>query len=67
MQNVTNELVQALAAANGLTIAEDRLDLVREQYESYLRTLAGMRALSLPPETEPSFFPPLPPAIPSKP
>lgn len=62
MQNVTNELVKALAAANGLTISEDRVDLVREQYESYLRTLAELRTLPLPPATEPAFFPPLTPA-----
>jgi hypothetical protein len=51
---VTRDMVRALAAANGLTIPEERLELVRRQYEGYLRTLEQLDALELPRETEPA-------------
>jgi hypothetical protein len=47
-------MVRALAAANGLTIPEERLELVRRQYEGYLRTLEELDALEVPTETEPA-------------
>ena len=65
MQEMTNEFIRTLAAASGITIPDERLDLVRRQYESFLRTLAEIDTLRLGPETEPAFFPPLrPPATP---
>lgn len=62
MQELTNESIRTLAAANGLTIPEQRLDLVRRQYEGFLRTLAELNTLPLPREAEPAFFPPLAPS-----
>lgn len=58
MQDITREFIRTLAAANGITIADDRLELVRRQYESFLRTLKEIDAVALAPETEPAtaFF-----------
>lgn len=55
MQDVTTEFIRTLAAANGLEIPEDRLELVRRQYERFRRTLAEINALPLPRETEPAI------------
>ena len=63
MQELTNELIRTLAAANGITIPDERLELVRRQYESFLRALAEIDTLRLGREAEPVLFPPLvPPA-----
>jgi hypothetical protein len=51
---MTRDTIRTLAAANGLTIPEERLDLVLEQYQSFLRTLAQIDTLDLPRETEPA-------------
>jgi hypothetical protein len=65
MQDVTKEFIRALAAANGITLAEDRLELVRVQYQSFLRGLAEINTLPLPPETEPSItYSLVPPVVP---
>ena len=53
---ITKDFIRTLAAANGLTIPEDRLDVVQRQYESFLRTLAEIQELELPRETEPSIL-----------
>jgi len=53
---ITKDFVRSLAAANGLTIPEDRLDLVKRQYESFLRTLDDIQRLEVPRETEPSIL-----------
>ena len=52
---VTREFIRTLAAANGLTIPEERLEIVQRQYESYLRALDAIQQLELPRETEPSI------------
>ena len=61
MQELTNDVIKTLAAANGLTIPDDRLDLVRRQYEDYLRTLAEIATLPLAREAEPAPATPLAP------
>ena len=53
---VTKEFIRTLAAANGLTIPEERLEVVQRQYESYLRTLDEIQQLELPREMEPSIL-----------
>ena len=60
MQEPTTDFVRALAAANGLTIPEERLALVREQYASFMRVLAEIATLPLPRETEPALAPVVP-------
>ena len=66
MQDVTREFIRSLAAANGIKIPDDRLDLVRVQYQSFIRGLAEINTLPLPRETEPSITYSLtPPAVPS--
>ena len=55
MQEPTREFIRALAAANGLTIPDERLDLVLRQYVSFLRTLDEINSLPLPTESEPAF------------
>lgn len=62
MQELTNEFIRTLAAANGITIPEERLDLVRRQYEGFLRNLAELDTLPLAREAEPAFFPSMAPA-----
>jgi hypothetical protein len=54
--DITREFIRTLAAANGLTIPEERLEVVQRQYESYLRTLDEIQQLDLPRETEPSIL-----------
>lgn len=54
MQDVTNEFIRTLAAANGLSIPDERLDLVRRQYQEYLKTLAALQSLPLTREAEPA-------------
>jgi hypothetical protein len=53
--DITKEFIRTLAAANGLTIPEERLELVQRQYESYLRALDELQQLELPREMEPSI------------
>ena len=53
---ITNDFIRTLAAVNGLTIPEERLDVVQRQYENFLRTLDEIQQLDLPRETEPSIL-----------
>jgi hypothetical protein len=53
---ITKDFIRTLAAANGLTIPDERLDVVQRQYENYLRTLGEIQSLDLPRETEPSIL-----------
>jgi len=62
---MTREALKALAAANGLDIPDERLDLVLRQYESLNRTLARLDTLSLPREAEPAHVFPLAPPTPA--
>ena len=55
MAQATREFIRALAEANGLTIPEERLDLVLRQYENFLRSLNELNSLPLPLEAEPAF------------
>ena len=54
--DVTKDFIRTLAAANGLTIPEERLEVVQRQYESYLRTLLEIQQIELERETEPSIL-----------
>ena len=65
MQELTDDFIRTLAAANGLTIPDERLALVRRQYAGFLRALADLETLELPRETEPTYFPTLPAAAPA--
>jgi hypothetical protein len=51
----TRDFIRALAEANGLTIPDERLELVLRQYESLLRSLTELNKLQLPLEAEPAF------------
>ena len=62
MQELTDDFIKTLAAANGLTIPNERLALVRRQYAGFLRALAEIETLQLPRETEPAYFPSVPAA-----
>ena len=53
---LTKDFISTLAEANGLTIREDRLDVVLRQYQSFLRALEEIQQLDLPRETEPSIL-----------
>ena len=53
---MTKDFIRTLAAANGLTIPEERLDLVLREYESFLRTLAEINTLPLARESEPAVI-----------
>ena len=53
---ITRDFIRSLAAANGLTIPDERLDVVQRQYESFLRALEEIQQLELPRETEPSIL-----------
>ena len=64
---VTKEFIRTLAAANGLTIPEERLELVLRQYESFMRTLEEINLLPLPREAEPAIVYSLPSATPAAP
>ena len=55
MPQPTKELIRELAAVNGLTIPEDRLELVLRQYESFLRSLQEINSLPLSREAEPAI------------
>ncbi len=52
--DVTKETIQALAAANGLHLPENRLDRVLKQYQSFLRLTDRLNAYDLKMDAEPS-------------
>jgi hypothetical protein len=67
VQQPTKDFVRTLAAANGIQIPEERLELVVRQYDSFMRTLEQINSLPLPAESEPAFvfaLPFRPPAAP---
>ncbi len=51
--DITKEMLQSLAAANGINLPEARLDRVLKQYRSYLQLLARLDAFELKREAEP--------------
>lgn len=53
MPEITRELVKALAAAQGLNIVDERVELVRREYENFVQLTEQIAKLPLPPETEP--------------
>jgi hypothetical protein len=55
MQGVTGEFIKTLAAANGIQLPDERVELVRRQYESLMRSLAVINSLPIPKETEPAI------------
>lgn len=64
MQALTGEFIKRLAAANGIDLPDERVDLVRPEYESLMRSVAIISALAIPGETEPALGQSLaPPAI----
>ncbi len=64
MQTLSRDLVRALAAANGLSISEDRLDRVQREYEGFVGAVAALEALTLDREVEPAhIFPLVSPAV----
>jgi hypothetical protein len=50
---IDRTFIQTLAEANGLTIPDERLDLVLRQYESYLRALETIDSVDQKRELEP--------------
>ena len=48
------EMIRTLAEANGLSIPDDRLEVVLEQYQTYLDHLNQLDAFLLSREAEPS-------------
>ncbi|MEO5895514.1 MAG: hypothetical protein ABIS06_07425 [Vicinamibacterales bacterium] len=67
MQDITTQLVRMLAAANGIQIPEERLEVVRAQYETFLRSLAEINSVTLARETEPATVFSLMPPAPARP
>ena len=55
MAEVDNALIQTLAEANGISIPEDRLEVVRKQYQTYLDILHQLESFPLAQEAEPSL------------
>jgi hypothetical protein len=55
MQEVTGEFIRTLAAANGIQLPEERIELVRRQYENLMRSLAVINTLPITRETEPAI------------
>lgn len=50
---VDQAFIKNLAEANGLTIPEDRLEVVLRQYQNFLRTIERMDAVHIEKEVEP--------------
>ena len=51
---INAEMIRTLAEANGLSIPDDRLEVVLEQYQTYLDLLSRLDAFRLSREAEPS-------------
>ncbi len=51
---INAEMIRTLAEANGLSIPDDRLEVVLEQYQTYLDLLNQLDAFLLSREAEPS-------------
>jgi hypothetical protein len=61
MQAITGDFIRTLAAANGIDLPDERVELVRREYDTLLRTLATLDSLPLTRETEPALGPSLSP------
>ena len=51
---VNTAIVRALAEANGISIPDDRLEIVLKQYQTYLELLSHLDTFVLSREAEPS-------------
>ena len=63
MQSMTRETLKILAAANGLRVPDERLNLLLREYESLMRSMEELNTLPLSREAEPASFSSL--AVPS--
>jgi hypothetical protein len=64
MQVMDRDTLKTLAAANGLVIPDERLELVLREYQSLMQALRDLDALAVPREMEPStLFTLIPPAV----
>jgi hypothetical protein len=55
MPDVTGEFVKQLAALNGIDLPDERVELVRREYETLMRSVAVLAALPMPRESEPAL------------
>jgi Asp-tRNA(Asn)/Glu-tRNA(Gln) amidotransferase C subunit len=55
MAEVDKALIKTLAEANGISIPEDRLEVVLKQYQTYLGLLNQLESFPLAQEAEPSL------------
>jgi len=55
MADVDKALIKTLAEANGISIPDDRLEVVLQQYQTYLSILNQLEAFPLDREAEPSL------------
>ena len=53
---ITTEVVRALALAQGVTIPEERLEAVRQQYRTYLSSVTKLDALPLAGDPDPGLL-----------
>lgn len=53
---MTREMLKAVAAANGLAIPDERLDLVLREYENLSRAVSELETLALAREAEPAHI-----------
>ena len=67
MQHITGEFIRTLAAANGIAISDAQLEPVRQQFESFMRTVTEIEAVPLAPEVDPAVVFGLAPAAMSTP
>lgn len=61
MQGVTGQFIRTLAAANGIMLPEERVELVRRQYERLMESVTLIDTLQIPTEAEPALGPPFAP------
>lgn len=64
---ITTDTIRTLAEAAGLRIPDERLPLVLQQYQGFVRIVEQLDALNLPRETEPATSFGLQPATPPPP
>ena len=55
MSQVSGAFITTLASANGIDLPEERVELVRREYENLMRSLAILDGLSIPGGTEPAI------------
>ena len=55
MPDISGDFVKTLASANGIELPDERVELVRREYENLMRSVAILDGLSVPRETEPAI------------